>query len=121
MKFEKIFGEKIGKRFAEAHHLVPLSKLKHEIKTHLEDLITVCANCHRMLHKMNSERDDVQKLKRIVRQLAPKNKRAASSAVGATSLQPRATQNQSSVGAASSVADSAKISAPEGASESSPR
>jgi 5-methylcytosine-specific restriction endonuclease McrA len=65
MKFEKNYGG-IGKNFAEAHHLVPLSKLKHKIKTHLEDLITVCANCHRMLHKMDGERGDADKLKRIV-------------------------------------------------------
>ena len=69
MKFEKNYG-KIGKAFAEAHHLVPLGKLNRQTKTHLKDSVTVCANCHRMLHKMEGKRDDVSKLKRIVRELA---------------------------------------------------
>ncbi len=69
MKFEEIYGS-IGETFAEAHHIIPLAKLKSHMKTHLEDLITVCANCHRMLHKMDGKREDVRKLKRIVRRLA---------------------------------------------------
>jgi HNH endonuclease len=33
---------------AEAHHIVPLSQLRESVKTRLEDLATVCANCHRL-------------------------------------------------------------------------
>jgi predicted HNH restriction endonuclease len=40
---------KIGREFAEAHHIIPLSQLRESVKTRLEDLATVCANCHRML------------------------------------------------------------------------
>jgi 5-methylcytosine-specific restriction endonuclease McrA len=68
MRFEKVYGE-LGEGFAEAHHIIPLSQLKGEVKTTIEDLISVCSNCHRMLHcRMNGKRDDVPTLRRIVRQ-----------------------------------------------------
>lgn len=66
MCFEDVYG-KLGGGFAEAHHVVPLSKLKGEVKTTIEDLRTVCANCHRMLHKLKGERGDVERLRSIVR------------------------------------------------------
>lgn len=48
--FEKTYGE-IGNNFIEAHHSVPISNLKKESKTKLSDIIMVCSNCHRMLHR----------------------------------------------------------------------
>lgn len=69
LRFEKVYGE-LGYDFAESHHLVPLSKLKENIKTNLSDLITVCANCHRMLHRMDGERGDVESLKSVIRKTA---------------------------------------------------
>lgn len=47
--FER-YGE-IGRGFIEAHHLTPVSQLQPGTKTKLEDLIPVCSNCHRMLHR----------------------------------------------------------------------
>ncbi len=35
----------------ETHHIVPLSKAMSEIKTRINDLSLLCANCHRMIHK----------------------------------------------------------------------
>lgn len=64
--FEDAYG-KLGKEFAEAHHLVPLSKLRENVRTQLEDLTTVCANCHRMLHRMEGSGEDIQKLRNIIR------------------------------------------------------
>ena len=49
--FEEKYGP-LGKDFAEAHHIVPLATLEGEVQTSLDDLVTVCANCHRMLHRM---------------------------------------------------------------------
>jgi 5-methylcytosine-specific restriction endonuclease McrA len=66
LRFERVYGE-VGKCFAEAHHLVPLSRLGNRAKTSLEDLVTVCANCHRMLHRMEGRRDDVRRLKLVVK------------------------------------------------------
>lgn len=50
--FGKVYGE-WGADWAEVHHLKPLSKNKGEQReTNIhEDLIVVCSNCHRMLHK----------------------------------------------------------------------
>lgn len=64
-KYEPMYG-KLGDTFAEAHHRVPLSLLRENVRTSLDDLVTVCANCHRMLHRMNGERDDIFKLRAIV-------------------------------------------------------
>ncbi len=66
MRFKDIYGE-LGEDFAEAHHVIPLSKLSGTVKTSIEDLRTVCANCHRMLHKMEGKCDDVERLKAVVR------------------------------------------------------
>ena len=66
LRFEDAYGT-IGEGFAEAHHRIPLHRLSGKVKTRMEDLATICANCHRMLHKMEGKRNDVEKLKAIVR------------------------------------------------------
>lgn len=48
--FEKVYGE-IGKGFIECHHKVPLSELSPDTETKLDDLMVICANCHRMVHR----------------------------------------------------------------------
>ena len=65
--FVEMYGRELGAGFAEAHHIRPLGNLPDRVKTHLDDLVTVCANCHRMLHQMTGERDDLKKLRAIVR------------------------------------------------------
>lgn len=47
--FER-YGER-GNGFIEAHHIFPISKLTEETETKIKDLILVCSNCHRMLHR----------------------------------------------------------------------
>jgi 5-methylcytosine-specific restriction protein A len=49
--FLSIYGE-LGRGFSECHHIVPLSEVVHQRKTRLTDLAIVCANCHRMLHRV---------------------------------------------------------------------
>ena len=66
VQFEKVYGT-IGVGFAEAHHRIPLHRLNGRTKTRIEDLATVCANCHRMLHKMEGKRDDVERLRVVVK------------------------------------------------------
>lgn len=41
----------IGDGYIECHHTVPISEYAPGQKTKLEDLVLVCANCHRMLHR----------------------------------------------------------------------
>jgi hypothetical protein len=64
MKFEEVYGE-LGEEFAEAHHLKPLSQLSGKVENKPKDLITVCANCHRMLHQMNGKQKDVARLRAV--------------------------------------------------------
>jgi hypothetical protein len=49
--FNAVYGQ-LGKGFIEAHHTTPISEL-HENgeETQVEDLVLVCSNCHRMLHR----------------------------------------------------------------------
>ena len=65
LRFEDLYGD-LGREFAEAHHLVPLSRLKGEVMSTIGDLATVCANCHRMLHHMDGKSGDIAELRRIV-------------------------------------------------------
>lgn len=50
--FGKTYGP-IGKKFIEAHHLIPLSKLIGDIITldPRSDFSVLCSNCHRMIHR----------------------------------------------------------------------
>ncbi|WP_199748401.1 HNH endonuclease [Pedobacter sp. KBW01] len=48
--FYAVYGE-VGKGFAECHHKVPLYSLNTETTTHLDDLMIICSNCHRMVHR----------------------------------------------------------------------
>lgn len=64
-RFDKAYGG-LGTGFAEAHHKIPLGQLRDRVRTRIEDLVTVCANCHRMLHHMKGQRNDLDKLRRIV-------------------------------------------------------
>lgn len=67
MTFAEVYGEELGAEFAEAHHLHPLSKKGVKEKTRLEDLVTVCSNCHRMLHLMRGNEHDLDRLRRAMR------------------------------------------------------
>ena len=42
----------LGEGFAECHHVRPLHTLPTKRRTSLADLAIVCANCHRMLHRV---------------------------------------------------------------------
>lgn len=48
--FYKTYGD-IGYGFIECHHRTPLYELTESTVTKLDDLMLVCANCHRMLHR----------------------------------------------------------------------
>lgn len=60
--FEKTYGE-IGKGYIEVHHTKPLHKENGSIEVNPEtDLICVCANCHRIIHR---RKDKVLALKEL--------------------------------------------------------
>ena len=65
MMFREVYGD-IGNAFAEAHHIIPLNRLANTVEASLSDLVTVCANCHRMLHKLDGAEEDMAKLRRML-------------------------------------------------------
>tara|TARA_R110000868_G_scaffold186762_5_gene429246 strand:+ start:1482 stop:2225 length:744 start_codon:yes stop_codon:yes gene_type:complete len=48
--FHKKYGER-GLDYIEAHHTIPISQMEPNEKTNIEDLVMLCANCHRMIHR----------------------------------------------------------------------
>jgi len=65
--FEEVYGE-LGKGFIEAHHLQPYSELKVGQKRRLDlkkDFAVLCANCHRMAHKLEDS-SDIMLLKEVI-------------------------------------------------------
>lgn len=63
--FLEKYGE-IGEGFIEAHHKKPLSEIKQQTLKTEDDIVLVCSNCHRMLHRDNLA-IDVEKLKLLVK------------------------------------------------------
>lgn len=54
--FENNYGP-IGREFIEVHHTKPVASLKENEIVSIDDLIAVCSNCHRMLHRNNPPSD----------------------------------------------------------------
>lgn len=48
--FENVYGD-LGKDYIEGHHTKPVSELEEGEHTSVKDILLVCSNCHRMLHK----------------------------------------------------------------------
>jgi 5-methylcytosine-specific restriction enzyme A len=64
--FEEVYGER-GKDFIEVHHINPLSTIKGEMNINPEtDLVPVCSNCHRMIHRRKDNVITVMELKLII-------------------------------------------------------
>jgi hypothetical protein len=56
----------IGKNFIEVHHIVPISTINEkQIIDPKNDLVCVCANCHRMLHREGGKYS-IEELKIII-------------------------------------------------------
>lgn len=64
--FTKTYGA-LGDGYIEAHHTTPISELSGSRKTKLSELVLVCSNCHRMLHRTNPVLD-VAGLKNIIKE-----------------------------------------------------
>lgn len=67
INFQQLYGS-LGAGFVEAHHRIPLSSPRAAAETRPEHLVAVCANCHRMLHRLPPHIDGVNALrKRLTR------------------------------------------------------
>lgn len=66
--FEKIYGER-GKDFIEVHHIKPLFTLEGQLVdiNPATDLVPVCANCHKMIHRRHDEVLTIEQMKAIVK------------------------------------------------------
>lgn len=58
------FQKTYGVDYIECHHTVPVSTLALGAKTKVEDMVLLCANCHRAVHKRQPwlEKDELHKL-----------------------------------------------------------
>ncbi|MEK7395496.1 MAG: HNH endonuclease, partial [Candidatus Poribacteria bacterium] len=64
--FEKKYGER-GKGFIEIHHIKPVSELGGNTKVDpATDLVVVCSNCHRMIHRKKNKVLSLEELKKII-------------------------------------------------------
>ena len=65
--FEKIYGNR-GKGYIEIHHIRPLSSVGKESNINPKtDLVPICSNCHRMIHRKKDSVLSIDKLKKIVK------------------------------------------------------
>ena len=60
--FHAVFGDEL-EGFCEVHHRIPLSQATRRLRTRLEDLAILCANCHRAIHRMGPEMPAVEELR----------------------------------------------------------
>lgn len=54
--FNNFYGKKVGKGYIEIHHVKPIFKYEDEeldktIDTALKNVVPLCSNCHRMIHR----------------------------------------------------------------------
>lgn len=65
------FGEQYGasnSNIVDCHHTKPVHTLANDSKTHVSDLVLLCANCHRVVHS-NKPWLSLEKLKTLVVQI----------------------------------------------------
>lgn len=60
--FEETYPSKLGLGYMEAHHKTPLSKIESLVRTTLDDLLLVCSNCHRMIHRTKECEENLENL-----------------------------------------------------------
>lgn len=63
--FEKTYGTH-GADFIECHHVVPLASRAASEKTRLKDLVLLCSNCHRVVHRKSAPLT-MERLREILR------------------------------------------------------
>ena len=65
--YESVYGPR-GRDYIEVHHIKPLSSLNEQVEVNpATDLIVVCANCHRIIHRIKSEVLMLDDLRELIR------------------------------------------------------
>lgn len=64
--FEAVYGER-GRGFIEVHHTKPLYlNQKEQIVAPVKDLLPVCSNCHRMIHRRKDSVLTIEQIQKIL-------------------------------------------------------
>ena len=61
--FEDHYPIQLAKDYIEVHHTIPLAKLEPNTPTELKDLMLVCSNCHRMIHRTKDAEKNLELIK----------------------------------------------------------
>ena len=65
--FEKKYGN-IGENFIEIHHIKPMYDIRKEILVNPQtDLIPLCSNCHKMIHRSKRKPYTIAQLKSMIK------------------------------------------------------
>ena len=68
MNFAEVYGEQLGARFIEVHHLKMLSTYDESRPTdYVENLVPLCANCHAMIHHIEGSEHPLRDLRQAYR------------------------------------------------------
>ena len=66
--FEQFYGER-GREYIEVHHVVPLATRDQQVDIDPRtDLVVVCSNCHRMIHRRKNDILTLEELKEIIKE-----------------------------------------------------
>ena len=61
--FSQRYPRSLGEGFIEVHHILPLSDSDFPRQTKMSDLLLVCSNCHRMIHRTKSVEENLRLLR----------------------------------------------------------
>lgn len=68
MNFADMYGEELGSRFIEVHHLKMLSTYDESRPAdYVENLVPLCANCHAMIHHIERSEHPLRDLRQAFR------------------------------------------------------
>ena len=68
MNFAEMYGEQLGARFIEVHHLKMLSTYdESRPQDYVENLVPLCANCHAMIHHIEGSEHPLRDLRQAYR------------------------------------------------------
>ncbi len=65
--FDKYYGKKIGGSYIEIHHTKSLAEAKKMRGTRIKDVIVICSNCHRIIHRKKGNPLDWEFLKKVIK------------------------------------------------------
>ena len=59
----------IGSNFIEAHHVIPVCEMAVGASTKPNDMVLLCSNCHRMVHRIRPWQGSLEKLKALIKEI----------------------------------------------------